>query len=87
LEWKSVRYKNGQPLIGHSKGYKLRLDVAATPMEITLTRSENGAKEMKLGIYKVDGDTLKTAFGTGSERPKKMDDPKAELLTLKRIKE
>jgi len=86
MGWQSTRYKDGEPLIGHSKVYEVRLDVTAKPKEITLTRGEKDDKETRLGIYEVDGDTLKIVLGTGKDRPKKMDAKDAQLLTLKKVK-
>src|SRR5438045_3282725 len=55
MGWQSTRYQGGEPLIGHSKGYEVKLDPSAKPKQITLTRGEGEDKEIRLGIYEVDG--------------------------------
>jgi uncharacterized protein (TIGR03067 family) len=87
MGWQSTRYQGGEPLIGHSKGYEVQLDVTARPKQITLTRGEKDDKETLLGIYEVDGDTLKIALASEKERPKQMDDKDARVMTLKKDKE
>jgi len=86
MGWQSTRYQGGEPLIGHSKGYEVKLDASAKPKQITLTRGEGEDKETRLGIYEIDGDTLKMALGRDKDRPKKLDDKNAQLLTLKKVK-
>jgi uncharacterized protein (TIGR03067 family) len=86
LGWRSTRYRGGEPLIGHSKVYDVRLVPSARPKEITLTRGEGDSKETRLGIYEVAGHTLKLVLGDEKARPKKMDDNSALVLTLKRKK-
>jgi uncharacterized protein (TIGR03067 family) len=63
LGWNSMRYKDGEPLIGHTKGYMVELNPAARPKRITLTRGEEGSKDVRSGVYAVSGDTLKIALG------------------------
>jgi uncharacterized protein (TIGR03067 family) len=86
MGWLSTRYKNGEPLIGHSKGYEVKLDVSVKPKQITLTRGEKDDKETWFGIYEVVGNTLKIALSNEKERPKKLDDKAARVMTLKRVK-
>jgi uncharacterized protein (TIGR03067 family) len=86
MGWKSMRYQGGEPLIGHSKGYEVRLDPSAKPKQITLTRGAGADQETLLGIYEVEGDTLKMALGREKDRPKKFDDKDAQLMTLKKVK-
>jgi uncharacterized protein (TIGR03067 family) len=86
MGWQSTRYESGEPLIGHSKSYEVKLDPSAKPKEITLTRGKGEEKETLLGIYEVDGDTLKMALGREKDRPKKFDDKDVQLLTLKKVK-
>ena len=86
LGWQSTRYREGQPLIGHSKVFEIRLNVNAKPKEITLIRGEKDDKETRLGIYEIEGDTLKITFGWEKDRPKKLDEKGAQVLVLKKGK-
>ena len=66
------------------------LDPAASPKTLDLTMK--GDKEKRLGLYELDGDTLKLCLtnSDGSPRPAKMEaDPKkyVGVITLKRVKE
>lgn len=83
---RSTRYKDGEPLIGHSKVYEVKIDGSAKPKQITLTTGEKDVQETLLGIYVLEGDTLKIAFGRENDRPKKIDDKDARLMILKKVK-
>src|SRR5262249_15604929 len=88
LGWESFQTQDGERVIGHAKLYDLRLDPKANPKEITLSRGKGEDRETRLGIYQLDGDTLKVAFGSGQdkERPKNLTDKDAEVIVLTRDK-
>jgi uncharacterized protein (TIGR03067 family) len=69
------------------KGALYRLD----PSKKQFDWSQNGGKTWFLGVYELDGDTLKIALGQGGtgQRPESVDDQTRpyQQLTLKRVKE
>ena len=70
--WRSFETRDGEPVIGHDELYEVRVDPKASPRQITATRGDGDRKDVRRGIYELDGDTLKAAFGSGldGERPK-----------------
>lgn len=74
LVWKRVHTLDGQPLSATVLPYKVMLEPGASPKAITLTRSDRGGLDPRLGIYKVENDTLTMCFGVNQERPKTFND-------------
>jgi uncharacterized protein (TIGR03067 family) len=86
MGWSSFQTRDGEPVIGHSKLYDLRVDPKAAPKQITATRGKGEDGEKRLGIYELDGDTLKVAFGSEGKRPKKFGDGESQAIVLTRNK-
>ena len=86
--WQRSRLVDGdrEKQIVNLRFYRVTLNPGAKPKQITLTRGEGDDKETRLGVYEVEGDTLRMAFGREKDRPEKLDDKAAQLLTLKRVK-
>jgi uncharacterized protein (TIGR03067 family) len=72
---------DGEGIAGTKKGYKVELNPTASPKEITLSRGDGDDREVRLGIYELNGDTLKLAIVGSKDRPKKIEDG---ALILKR---
>jgi uncharacterized protein (TIGR03067 family) len=68
--WDRFQTNDGEAVAGTKKGYNVQLNPTASPKEITLTRED----ETRLGIYEVDGDTLKLAIVGSKDRPKNFDE-------------
>ena len=51
----------------HRESMKIALDATKTPKQIDLTASDG---TVRLGVYELDGDTLKLCLSGSSERPK-----------------
>jgi uncharacterized protein (TIGR03067 family) len=76
--------------------WRVELNPAADPKEIELTQIERGGQAVKVsagsdakmvGVYSVDGKTLRVALAPHHNgRPKALDDPDAQTLTLTRAK-
>ncbi|HJZ59872.1 MAG TPA: TIGR03067 domain-containing protein [Gemmataceae bacterium] len=79
--------------------WRLALDPDANPKRLDLTLIErngrpvpaerSGPEPKLLGIYALDGDTLRWAQNPATApdgRPKSLDDPEAMVLTLTRVK-
>ena len=81
--WRSFETRDGEPVIGHDELYEVRVDPKASPRQITGTRGDGDRKDVRRGIYELDGDTLKTAFGSGldGERPKAFEGARPITLT------
>ena len=86
MGWRSTRYRGGEPLIGTTEGFEVQIEASVKPKLITLTRGDDKHKVTLLGIYEIEGDTLKMALGLEKDRPKTLDDKDALLLTLKKVK-
>jgi uncharacterized protein (TIGR03067 family) len=84
--WTSMHYTDGQPVIGHSKRYKVKLNADATPKEITFISIDEGRPETRVGVYELNGDVLKLAIADDDRIPKNVDDKAATVYLLKRIK-
>jgi uncharacterized protein (TIGR03067 family) len=55
--------------------WKYTVDASRSPKTIDLSRTKNGKKETRLGIYELKGNDLKVSWaGEGQERPTKLDD-------------
>jgi uncharacterized protein (TIGR03067 family) len=68
MGWESFQTRDGEPVIGHAKLFDIRLDPTASPKQITATLGEGKERETREGIYELDGDTMKIAFGAGLKR-------------------
>lgn len=88
MGWESFQTLDGELLIGHGEVYDIVLDAKASPRQITATRLGRDDRQVRPGIYQLDGDTLKIAFASGSdgERPKGFADADAQVLSLTRKK-
>jgi uncharacterized protein (TIGR03067 family) len=73
---------------GPGKDVTFKLDASQKPKHIQLTRSVDGKEESVLGIYELNGDTLKICIDEGGkERPtefKTTAGTKQALIVLKR---
>ncbi len=74
LGWDRFQTIDGEAVAGTKKGYKVELNPTATPKEITLSRGEGNDREVLLGIYERDGDTLKLRWMPSKDRPKNFND-------------
>jgi uncharacterized protein (TIGR03067 family) len=79
--WDRFQTMDGEGVAGTKKGYKVELKTDVSPKQITLSRGDGEEKEVRLGIYELDGDTLKLAIVGSKNRPKNFDDG---FIALKR---
>jgi uncharacterized protein (TIGR03067 family) len=89
MGWQSFQTRDGKPVIGHAKVYELQLDPKASPKQLTATWGEGDNRGTRRAIYEMTGETLKIAFSLGrdGERPMKLQDEDAEVITLTRDKQ
>jgi uncharacterized protein (TIGR03067 family) len=92
ISWEGSSLKLGAPF-GRTGvvRYTYRLKPDQQPQEIELTWMEFSNKgKVQLGIYRLDGDTLKICVSQiGNKRPKEFksrEEPRQSLLTLKRVR-
>ena len=89
LYWNSFQTMDGEPVIGHTKLFDIKLNMNVTPHQITATIvSKDEDKEIRFGIYEVNGDRMMLAFGHGDEtkRPKKFDEEGINVFRLEKNK-
>lgn len=72
--WDRFQTIDGEGVAGTKKGYKVELNADVSPKQITLSRGEGEKKEVRLGIYELEGDTLKLAIVGSKDRPKNFND-------------
>lgn len=85
VRWTTVTTEDGEAISSITFVCEVKLSQDASPKEITLVRTDRKDLDPQLGIYELDGDTLKICFGIG-ERPKKFERP-GLLINLTRKKE